>query len=313
MDSSHHDTSVSASVSQFKSDYGFVKTVISLGTSSPYKMTHRFLRGTRTWESWFYSKGPREKFDHDFQCKQILRLLHRLHVDKVEFRPLKWSDVYYNTRAVAIELVKRCEGIYTMPKRVFHPLKRKPVNKGLSRRSRLRAERYAARREAGFVPPGRLQRRGAVRQQRSEGPRYVAPAARPRVVGQTCRECRRPFTRVYTSAVAHPFQNIGGEVVSIGYENRQLLDPDSYYHIWMAAESGLWTGEQLASYFHKVRELPDPQNRIVDGPRFVERSVLTSHRIKRSQHRWEVCHPIRCWCTSGVKRHRAKGLKLSLG
>jgi len=291
-------------------DHGLIEAIVRFARSSPYKMTHRFLKGTRTWEKWFYDHSPSVKFDHCYQTKCLLRALHRLHVDTVEMRKINWFECYYNTRAVAKEIANRARGVYpefgTVPSK--RRTARKPVNTALSRRSIDRAARYQARRESGWVPPKlQLVRSNAVRKPRSEGPGYVPPHKRQLVEGQTCTKCRSPLRRVYVSAKAHPFQDFGFGVTTTGPENRHLFPTDSYYHIWIASASGLWTYEDVKRHFDK---------RIVTSDTITwrgEENVFTEHRARHAQHRWETCHPLRCMCTAGLKRANAKKLKLSLG
>jgi hypothetical protein len=316
MNCSRHDLRNENSASLSRANHGLIEAVIRFAGASPYKMTHRFLAGTRTWESWYYRKFPGVKADHCFQVKCALRALHRLHVDGIEVPKTNWHQVYYQTRLVCKMIANAARGVYpefgTMPskKRVC----RKSPKTGLSPRSVARAEAYQARREAGWVPPKyTLKRRGAVRKPSSEGPAYVPPNKRKLVPGQTCPKCRVKVFRDYAPQKTK-IRGYGptGDDYTL-HPKLSKLDRNSYYHCWMAVESGLWTGDDIRNYFAKSAVQDSTTNPLIHhtdvGSVY---GLATAHRVRRAQHRYDECHPPRCGCTASIKRSAAKGLKLSL-
>jgi len=207
---------------------GQVKAVICLAAASPYKMTHRFLKGTRTWESWFYRKSPNVKFDHDLQAKSVIRLAHWLHVEGVEFKPISWFDAYYDTRTCCRYLLKLA-GYYCKPSL---PKGKAVVPKRTTPRIRDTARALA------HVPRPKPPSRGL--RKLKEPPQVYSP--KDYETTPDCKKCGPTFRLEDESKFRLPIE----ESVRLARIHAQ---PTMYYKIHCAATSGFYTGPELKELF----------------------------------------------------------------
>jgi len=141
------------------------------------------------------------------------------------------------------------------------------------------------------VSSGTLSRSNAVRKPASEGKPYKPPALRGKVVGGVCPTCKATYRRGYRPEKTK-IRGYGqsGEDYTL-HPKLSKLDANSYYHCWMAVESGLWTAGAVRDYFP---------------------TLATVHRCNVAQERYDGAHPVECNCRPRVERAAAKGLKLTL-
>jgi hypothetical protein len=201
---------------------GMIEVVVHLGKSSPYKMTHRFLKGTATWESWFYKRVPNVKWNHDFQVKSLLRLLHWMHCVGIQFKPFLWYDCYYRTREVAEYALRKCNITYRAPQ--AKPAPRNPP--------RAMPRMRDLRREAEYTP------RPKAPQREASPPPDRRVRSHKELVGSVCPKCKSP--RVLTSIPKFMYH---ADASYIPDSLRNKLFP--YYWCWLDAQSGRMDGRAL--------------------------------------------------------------------
>jgi hypothetical protein len=110
-------------------------------------------------------------------------------------------------------------------------------------------------------PTGALARSNAVRQPRSEGPRYVPPALRVKPKeGDLCNECLCKYKWYRTGVL------IRGE---------SFLSASDYARCWADVESGGFTAERLKTKWG---------------------DLATEHRTRRAQYLYEQNHTLMCAC-----------------